>query len=60
MSWMSEIAVMIETAAEYGITLEVGDFRRSGDMLLLDGMPADDWFGAMFETYPDRLEEMEI
>jgi hypothetical protein len=57
---MSEIATMIETAAEYGVSLDVSDFRRSGDALFLDGMPADDWFAAMFETAPDRLEDREI
>jgi hypothetical protein len=63
MSWMSEIATMIESAAEYGVTLEVGDFRRSGNTLLLDGMPADQWMDAMFEGaesfFPDTLSEME-
>jgi hypothetical protein len=60
---MSEIATMIESAAEFGVRLELSDFRRSGNTLLLDGMPADQWFEAMFtddESPVDRLEDLEI
>ena len=68
MSWMSEISIMIETARAFGVTLEMGDFRRMGDRLTIDGMDADDWLSAMtfgaddvFESsfFPDTLEEME-
>lgn len=63
MSWMSEIAIMIESAAEFGIRLDVSDFRRSGRTLLLDGMPASQWFDAMTEgefVPVDRIEDLEI
>lgn len=70
MSWMSEISIIIETAAEFGVRLDVGDFRRSGDTLLLDGMPASEWLDAMTmdddpegfaSVYvPDTIKELEI
>ncbi len=57
MSWMSEIAIMVEEAAALGVALTVGDFRRSGDHLLLDGMPTDEWFAMAYRNAPDRLED---
>jgi hypothetical protein len=59
MSWMGEIAIMIEEAASVGVTLEVGDFRRLGNRLMIDGMDADDWFGAVIRDV-DRLEDLEV
>lgn len=60
MSWMSEIAVMIEQAAEYEITLELSDFRRLNNRLMIDGMDADDWFDAMILGFEDTLQEGEL
>jgi len=66
MSWMGEIAIMIEDAATYGVLLEVGDFRRLNDRLIIDGMDADDWFRAMTDAVDaayladDRLEDREL
>jgi hypothetical protein len=58
MSWMGEIAVIIEQASEYGVVLDLGDFRRLNDRLMIDGMDADDWLSAMTNGY-DRLEDGE-
>lgn len=66
MSWMKEITIMIEDAATYGVLLELGDFRRLNDRLIIDGMDADDWFRAMTEGVDaayladDRLEDREL
>lgn len=59
MSWMSELHIMIAEAAELGVTLEVGDFRRLGDRLMIDGMDADEWFSLVI-TDADRLEDLEV
>lgn len=56
MSWMSELHIMINEARAYGVALEVSDFRRLGDRLLIDGMDAGDWFNAMIGE--DRLEDL--
>jgi hypothetical protein len=58
MSWMGELHIMIQEAAEYGVTLEVGDFRRLDNRLMINGVDADDWFRAMASGY-DRLEDRE-
>jgi hypothetical protein len=58
MSWMGEIAIMIEEAASLGVTLDVGDFRRLGDRLMIDGMDANDWFTVVIR--PDTLTELEV
>lgn len=47
MSWMSEVAIMIEDARAFGVNLELSDFGRDGDTLTIDGMAADDWFKAV-------------
>lgn len=62
MSWMGEIAIMITDAAEYGVALEVGDFRRLGDRLMIDGMDADEWFSLVIteDDTSDRLEDREV
>lgn len=44
MSWMSEVAIMIDEARAYGVSLDVSDFGRDGDALTIDGMDADQWF----------------
>lgn len=60
MGWMKEVAMIIEEAAEHDIELTLADFRREGDFLTLDGMPADQWLEAMTGQLPDRLEDLEI
>lgn len=44
MSWMSEIVITIQDAAELGISLELSDFRTLNNRLMIDGMDSDDWF----------------
>ena len=58
MAWMKEIAILIDYAQENGVILDVSDFRRLNDRLMIDGMDADDWLSAMTNGY-DRLEDGE-
>ena len=44
MSYMSEISIMIQDAAELGISLELSDFRTLNRRLMIDGMDSNDWF----------------
>ena len=45
MSWMSEIAITIQDAAELGISLQLSDFKvLNGHRLMIEGMDSDDWF----------------
>jgi len=55
---MKEIAILIDYAQENGVILDVSDFRRLNDRLMIDGMDADDWLSAMTNGY-DRLEDGE-
>lgn len=57
MAWMKEIAILIDYARENGVILDVSDFRRLNDRLVIDGMDADEWLSAMIED--DRLEDGE-
>lgn len=62
MSWMSEIAIMVQEAAEYGVKIELSDFTREGNRLMIDGMDADEWFDAVIrdaDTH-DRLEDYNL
>jgi hypothetical protein len=43
MSYMKEVALLIEWAAAHGVTLEVNDFRTIDGQLTIDGMPAGEW-----------------
>lgn len=62
MSWMSEIAIMIQEAAEVGVKIELSDFTREGNELKIDGMPADEWFDAVIrdQATHDRLEDYDF
>ena len=62
MSWMGEIAIMIQEASEVGVKIELSDFTRVGNDLYIDGMIADDWFEAVIrdtDTH-DRLEDFDL
>lgn len=52
MSWMSEVAILIEEAAQGGVTLELDDFGRKGNTLTIRGIPVDVWFQKEFEITP--------
>lgn len=66
MSWMKEVAILIEDAAVYGVSLELSDFRTLNDRLMINGLDADDWFRQMTEAVDaayladDRLEEQDL
>jgi hypothetical protein len=60
MSYMGEIVILIQEAAEIGVTLEVSDFRTLEGRLMIDGMDADDWFNQVIRDQDsnDRLEDL--
>lgn len=53
-SYMKEVALMIEFAAAHGVTLTVQDFRTIDGELTIDGMPADQWLDAMVTDCEER------
>lgn len=56
---MSEIAIMIQDAAEQGVKLELSDFGRDEQgRLTINNIDSELWFAVLY-TAPDRLEEID-
>jgi hypothetical protein len=63
MSWMKEVAAIIEQASLAGVELTLDDFSREGDQLTIDGMPVDEWLSMVHEigiVPVDRMEDLDI
>lgn len=58
MSWMGEVAIMIQDAAEQGVKIELSDFGKDDQgRLTINDVDADLWFAILY-TVPDRLEDL--
>lgn len=60
MSYMKEVATIIEEAAARGVSLDLDDFANVGGVLMIDDMPADEWVSLMCECGPDTLADMDV
>lgn len=57
MSYMGEVVIMIQEAAEMGVTLELSDFKTLNGRLMIDGQDSNDWFEMVtrqWDMYNDR------
>lgn len=50
MSWMSDISIIIEEARAFGVKLDLSNFGRDDDRLIIDGTDAEEWFAIQERT----------